>query len=46
MHEPKTMEVVVDKACLAEENLTWALGGTPSVQTSSASVSRSDVRGS
>lgn len=35
----------MEKACLAEENLTLALGGTPGVQTSSALVSRSDVRG-
>lgn len=35
--EPKTMEVVVEKACIVEENLTMAIGGHTGVKIGSAS---------
>lgn len=37
MHEPKTMEVDVEKVNLAKANLTLALGGTLGVQSYSSS---------
>lgn len=45
MHGPKTLEVAVEKARLAEENLSLALGGAIGGQTVSAPVTGSTVRG-
>lgn len=46
MHEPKTLEVVMEKAMIAEENLALASGGATGGQSVSAPVTRSVVRGS
>lgn len=43
--EPKTMEVVVEKAHLVEENLAMALGGHTGVQIGSAPVTGFGSRG-
>lgn len=45
LFEPKSMEVVMEKACLVEDNFNSTLGGTPGAQIVSAPITGSFVRG-
>lgn len=45
MHEPKTLEVDIEKAWIEKVNLSLASSGATGRQTISALVSRSVVRG-